>query len=93
MAAVSVEIVTDPPVAVDKDKVPVPAVALDLEGTGRFPIRDHAHAQIAAHTGIPKQYYDRMRKEAPVLLSDNIDVARIKVKSAKADWDRLKKRR
>jgi len=40
---------------------------------GEFAIRDTAHAQIAEHTGIPKPYYDRMRKEAPALLANNVE--------------------
>jgi hypothetical protein len=32
-----------------------------------------AHEQIAAHTEIPARYYDRMRKEAPDLLANNIN--------------------
>ena len=38
----------------------------------RFPIRDTAHAQIAARLKIPKQYYDRMRHEQPALLDANV---------------------
>src|SRR6266446_1873265 len=41
--------------------------------TEEFIIRDHAHGQIAAHTNIPKQYYDRMAKEAPALLANNVN--------------------
>jgi hypothetical protein len=36
-------------------------------------VRDIAHGQIAEHVGIPKQYYDRMRKDAPALLSTNVN--------------------
>ncbi len=32
-----------------------------------------AHAQIAEHTGIPKQYYDKMREDAPGLLVNNVN--------------------
>lgn len=32
-----------------------------------------AHGQIAEHTGIPVKYYERMRDEAPALLSDNVN--------------------
>lgn len=48
-------------------------VALELEGVGKYPINDIAHGQIAEHAGIPKQYYERMRSEAPALLSNNIE--------------------
>jgi tRNA pseudouridine-54 N-methylase len=36
-------------------------------------IAPHAHGQIAAYTGIPKAYYDRMMAEAPSLLADNVN--------------------
>jgi len=36
------------------------------------PINDIAHRQIAEHADIPQKYYDRMRREAPVLLADNV---------------------
>jgi len=36
-------------------------------------VNDLAHGQIAAHTGIPKAYYDRMKQEAPALLADNVN--------------------
>lgn len=38
-----------------------------------FSLRDNAHQQIGARTGIPKKYYDRMRVEQPQLLADNIN--------------------
>lgn len=38
-----------------------------------YPINDLAHDQIAAHTKIPKVYYDKCRKEAPDLLANNIE--------------------
>lgn len=47
-------------------------LALALEGHGEFVVRDHAHGQIADHTKIPKQYYDRMRQEVPDLLANNV---------------------
>ena len=36
-------------------------------------VNDLAHGQIAAHLGIPKAYYDRMKQEAPALLADNVN--------------------
>lgn len=36
-------------------------------------IRPIAHAQIAEHTKVPKNYYDRMLAEEPALLADNIN--------------------
>lgn len=38
-----------------------------------LPLRDYAHGQIAARLSIPKQYYDRMKAEAPVLLASNVN--------------------
>ncbi len=35
---------------------------------------DLAHAQIASAVDIPKKYYDRMRAEAPELLSNNVNL-------------------
>ena len=42
------------------------------DSNGGLPVNDVAHAQIAARLGIPKQYYDRMRSEAPALLDGNV---------------------
>lgn len=47
--------------------------ALAVGGVDAFNINDLAHRQIGDHVGIPAKYYDRMRKEAPVLLADNVD--------------------
>lgn len=38
-----------------------------------FGINEVGHDQIAAHTGIPAKYYDRMRQEQPTLLGQNIN--------------------
>lgn len=40
---------------------------------GEFAIGDIAHGQIADHTKVPKQYYDRMVREAPALLANNVN--------------------
>jgi len=40
---------------------------------GRFTVRGVAHNQIATHTGIPRQYYDTMQKDAPQLLATNVN--------------------
>ena len=53
-------------IAVDNDK---PVLLLQDK---RYEIGDIAHGQIAEHTKIPKPYYDRMAKEAPALLANNI---------------------
>jgi hypothetical protein len=47
--------------------------SLIVPGQGAFPILPLAHRQIAAHTGIPAQYYDRMQAEQPELLASNIN--------------------
>ena len=46
---------------------------LELEGSGAFGIRNLAHRQIAEHLKIPAKYYDRMRREAPDLLTKNVN--------------------
>lgn len=40
---------------------------------GSFPILPLAHRQIAAHTRIPADYYDRMQAQAPKLLVDSVN--------------------
>lgn len=47
--------------------------SLIVPGQGSFPILPLAHRQIATHTGIPAQYYDRMQAEQPQLLASNIN--------------------
>lgn len=47
--------------------------SLIVPGQGSFPILPLAHRQIASHTGIPAQYYDRMQSEQPALLANNIN--------------------
>lgn len=48
-------------------------VALAMRGNGTLPANDIAHRQIAEHVGIPAKYYDRMKSEAPQLLSNNVN--------------------
>lgn len=48
-------------------------VSLGLGYKGIFPINDLTHKQIAEYTGIPKPYYDKMRRETPDLLAINVD--------------------
>ncbi len=38
-----------------------------------FGLNDFCHGQVASHYGIPKPYYDRMRKEEPALLARNVN--------------------
>jgi len=40
---------------------------------GSFPILPLAHRQIASHTKIPADYYDRMQSQAPKLLVDSVN--------------------
>lgn len=47
--------------------------ALGVKGVDTFDINDLAHRQIGDHVGVPAKYYDRMRREAPVLLADNVN--------------------
>src|SRR5688572_22031571 len=56
-------------ISVDEDC----AIGLALpEGKSFSNINDVGHSQIADYTKIPKPYYDRMRREAPYLLSTNV---------------------
>ena len=46
-------------------------VTIDGVDDEQFRLRDLAHTQVATKLGIPKAYWDRMRKEAPGLLDTN----------------------
>lgn len=48
-------------------------VIANVDGVGFFAPQKIAHQQIAAHTSIPKPYYDRMMVEAPDLLTTNVN--------------------
>ncbi|UZR29045.1 DUF932 domain-containing protein [Methylococcus mesophilus] len=50
-----------------------PVVALHVEGTGFYAPTGVSHGQIAAHTDIPKKYYDRLLGSAPQLLATNVN--------------------
>jgi hypothetical protein len=45
---------------------------LTIPGVGGAAVNDHTHAQISARLGVPKGYYDRLRKDHPQLLVDNV---------------------
>lgn len=45
---------------------------LEVNGHGQFDVTDNTHRQIAQRVGIPQKYYDRMRAEAPQLLTGNV---------------------
>ena len=58
--------------------VPTNHMFMDVEqklvfGDRQVEVNDLAHQQIANDIGIPKVYYDRMRKEAPDLLANNVN--------------------
>lgn len=59
------------------DKVATTSVdgklAIAIGDKGTFPISDIAHDQISGHTKIPREYYKRMKEEAPELLANNIE--------------------
>jgi len=44
-----------------------------IKGIGDFEIKNLTHRQIGDRVGIPAKYYDRMRQEAPDLLSNNVN--------------------
>lgn len=48
-------------------------VQVEVDNVGRFGIRETAHRQIGAKTGIPAKYYDRMLVENPGLLATNVN--------------------
>ena len=47
--------------------------AVAIKDKGEFKIGNIAHNQIAAHTGIPQKYADKMRDEAPELYANNVN--------------------
>jgi len=46
-------------------------LVLAVKDQGRFPVKEHAHHQIANRLSIPRAYYDRMLATAPDLLMSN----------------------
>lgn len=46
--------------------------SLDVPRAGKFEVNDHTHAQISARLGVPKAYYDRLKKDHPKLLVENV---------------------
>lgn len=55
-------------IAVEDDQV-----KLYLGADKTFPLTDLAHQQIGEHAGIPRAYYERCRKEDPMLLATNVE--------------------
>lgn len=54
---------------VQEDRMPV----LELHQQGTFPLMETAHQQIGSRLKIPRDYYNRMRVEAPALLASNVN--------------------
>ncbi len=48
-------------------------VEIAMTGNGVIRANNLAHRQIGEHIGVPAKYYDRMRQEAPELLSQNVN--------------------
>lgn len=48
-------------------------VSLRVNGHGSFNVARLGHEQIAGRVGIPQKYYDRMKAEAPELLTQNVN--------------------
>jgi hypothetical protein len=46
---------------------------LRVNGHGTFGVGELGHEQIASRVGIPQKYYDRMRKDAPEMLEQNVN--------------------
>lgn len=44
-----------------------------LTPQGRFGLRDTAHLHLAEVTGIDRRYYQRLRRESPALLAENVN--------------------
>ena len=68
--------VLDPNASAHANHADVPetvAHAIRVNGYGAFDINEIAHEQIASRVGIPQKYYDRMRREAPHLLNENVN--------------------
>ena len=55
----------------DGARLAVRAPEIDVDG--EYDITPHAHNQIAAHAGIPRDYYRRMMAEEPELLKANVE--------------------
>lgn len=46
---------------------------MKVNGHGQFAVTEVAHEQIANRLGIPQKYYDRLRNDAPTLLTNNVN--------------------
>jgi hypothetical protein len=57
----------------DTRKLSMQPESVEIQDVGGFSLTNVAHGQIAQRVGIPQRYYDRMRTDAPELLSDNVN--------------------
>jgi len=48
-------------------------VKIHVPDNGAFPLQPLAHRQLSTFTGIPAQYYDRMRNDAPDMLARDVN--------------------
>lgn len=57
-----------------RERLP-PVLELRTENGGRYRmgLRPRAHSHLAGRLGIPQRYYDRMRDESPLLLTQNVN--------------------
>lgn len=46
---------------------------LEVSGQGHYGLKQYAHNQLAEYCGIPKRYYDDMRRELPTLAAFNVN--------------------
>ncbi len=57
----------------DTRKLNMSEGGLEVQDIGGFALTDLAHMQIAQRVQIPQKYYDRMRSDAPHLLTNNVN--------------------
>lgn len=58
---------------VPTDKLTMEAEQIEVQGVGMFTPNDRFHDQMAGHLKIGRDYYKRMRTEAPELLATNVN--------------------
>ena len=46
---------------------------IEIQGKGDYDVTEHTHNQIGERLDIPSKYYDRMRREEPRLLAQNVN--------------------
>ena len=50
------------------------SVGIRIEDHGEYPLTHHAHTQLATQARIPMQYYEKLAKESPRLLCENLNL-------------------